>query len=194
MALEDIETFYPASIKQWRQWLQKNHQKKTAVWVIYYKKSSGKNSISWSEAVDEALCFGWIDSTSRPIDHEKYKQYFTRRKSNSVWSAINKAKVQQLIDEGRMAQAGLDAIETAKKNGSWEILDAVENLTIPPDLEREFKKHKGAKDYFAGLSKSVRKAILQWLHIAKRDETRKKRLTEIAECAAQQQKPKPFRY
>lgn len=194
MALEDVETFYPSTVKHWRQWLQKNHQNKVAVWVIYYKKGSGRDSISWSEAVDEALCFGWIDSTSRPIDDEKYKQYFTRRKPNSVWSAINKAKVQQLIEEGRMAQAGLDVIETAKKNGSWEILDAVETLTIPADLEREFKKYKGSKAYFTGLSKSVRKAILQWLHIAKKDETRQKRIQEIAECAAQQQKPKQFRY
>lgn len=192
MAIDDVETFHPATVKQWRQWLQKNHNKKNSVWLIQYKKNTNAPTISWSEAVDEALCFGWIDSTRKSIDDEKFKQFFTRRKPTSVWSKINKAKVEQLIKEGRMAQAGLDTIAIAKQNGRWEILDAVEELTIPKDLEKGFKSHKGSQGFFLSLSKSVRKAILQWLVLAKRPETRQKRITEIAELAAQQRKPKQF--
>lgn len=189
---KDIETFCPASRLQWRRWLQKNHQKKRSVWLIYYKKKANASTISWSEAVEEALCFGWIDSTARPIDDERFMQFFTRRKANSVWSKINKGKVRQLIDKGLMTQAGYESIEIAKQNGSWSILDDVEELKIPKDLAKEFKSQPGSKDYFTSLSKSVRKSILQWVVLAKRPETRQKRITEIAALAAQKQKPKQF--
>ncbi len=109
-----------------------------------------------------------------------------------TWSKVNKEKVQQLIDKGLMTKAGLNVIETAKQNGSWNILDDVEELVIPKDLEKAFKVHKGSKAYFTGLSKSVKKAILQWLVSAKREETRQKRINEIAELAAQGKKPKQF--
>jgi len=188
----EIETFYPPSRQAWRQWLQENHHSKQSIWLIYYKKGSGKPSLSWSEAVDEALCFGWIDSTARSIDQEKYMQFFTRRKPTSVWSKINKGKVQQLMEQGLMMQAGLDSIEIAKQNGSWTILDEVEELKIPEDLAQALNAEAEAMDYFQSLSKSVQKSILQWLVMAKRPETRQKRITEIATLAAQKQKPKQF--
>lgn len=190
---KDIESFYPKNQQQWRKWLQKNHEKKQSIWLIYYKKSSGVPTISWSEAVDEALCFGWIDSTKKTLDEERSIQFFTKRKARSTWSKINKAKVQKLIEEGSMMAAGLKIIELAKENGSWSVLDEVEELTVPIDLEEEFKKHPGSKTYFLGLSKSVKKMILQWLVLAKRTETRQKRIAEIAELAAQKLKPKQFR-
>ena len=188
----ETETTCPASRKEWRAWLQENHATSQSVWLIYYKMKSGMRTLSWSEAVDEALCFGWIDSTARPLDDEKYMQFFTRRKPNSVWSKINKGKVQQLMEQGLMTPAGLKIIETAKQNGSWTILDEAEELVIPPDLEQGFEDQPGSKDYFLSLSKSVRKAILQWLVLAKRPETRQKRIQEIAELAAQRRKPKQF--
>lgn len=117
-------------------------------------------SISWSETVDEALCFGWIDSKAMPIDDEKYMRLFCKRKTLSTWSKVNKEKVRKLIDEGRMTSAGLTSIEIAKQNGSWEILDEVEELTIPQDLEKEFETRAGSKEFFLSLSKSARKAIL----------------------------------
>ncbi|MCD6066899.1 MAG: hypothetical protein K0S33_1725 [Bacteroidetes bacterium] len=150
-------------------------------------------SISWSEAVDEALCFGWIDSTRKSLDDEKFMQFFSKRKAVSTWSKVNKEKVRQLIEQGLMTEAGLASIETAKQNGSWNILDGVEELTIPKDLEKEFKIHKGSKPFFLSLSKSVRKMILQWIVLAKRPETRQKRISEVAELAAQNLKPKQFR-
>lgn len=189
----EIETFYPSTQADWREWLQENHLSKQSVWLIYYKKKSKIPSISWSEAVDEALCFGWIDSTAKPIDDEKYMQFFTKRKAKSVWSKVNKTKVAKLIEEGKMSQVGFESIEKAKENGSWAILDAAEELIIPDDLETAFEANAGSKDFFLSLSKSVRKAILQWLVLAKQQITRQKRINEIAELAAQQLKPKQFR-
>jgi uncharacterized protein YdeI (YjbR/CyaY-like superfamily) len=193
MEKKDTATFCPANRLQWRRWLQKNHAKEQSVWLIYYKKKANISTITWSEAVDEALCFGWIDSTARPIDDEKFMQFFTRRKPNSVWSKINKEKVQRLIDEGLMTQAGYESIEVAKQNGCWSILDKVEALEIPADLAKEFKSYPGSKAYFLSLSRSARKSMLQWLVLAKRPETRQKRITEIASLAARKLKPKQFR-
>jgi len=192
MEKKEIETFCPTSRQQWRQWLEENHRSKQAVWLIYYKKKTSIASITWSEAVDEALCFGWIDSKAKALDDEKFMQFFSIRKPKSVWSKVNKEKIRQLMEAGLMTQAGLESIETAKKNGSWTILDEVEELILPNDLEIEFDSKPGSKDFFLSLSKSVRKAMLQWLVLAKQSETRQKRIREIAESAAQKQKPKQF--
>lgn len=181
MEKPETEQFYPQNQKQWRSWLQKNHLKKDAVWVVFYKKSSGKPTLSWSDAVDEALCFGWIDSTRRPLDAESSIQFFTKRKAKSTWSKINKAKVQRLAEEGLMMPAGQASIDRAKENGSWTILDTVEELSIPKELEKAFKSRPGSKAFFLSLSKSVRKMMLHRIAMAKRDETREKRITEIAD-------------
>ena len=190
--MNETEIFYPTSLTEWRKWLAKNHLSKQSVWLVFYAKSSKKPSITWSEAVDAALCFGWIDSKKIKIDNETSHQFFSKRKAQSTWSKINKEKVQQLIDGGLMTQAGLDSIEIAKQNGSWTILDEVEELIISKDLEKAFRKHKGSKDYFLSLSKSVRKMMLQWVVLAKRPETRQKRIDEITELAGQKKKPKQF--
>lgn len=190
--MQKTETFYPASLAAWRKWLEKNHASKQSVWLVFYNKSSKKKSISWSESVDVALCFGWIDSKKIKIDEVTSHQFFSKRKPQSTWSKINKEKVQQLIHSGLITQAGLNAVETAKQNGSWTILDEVESLIIPSDLEKAFRKHKGSKNYFLSLSKSIKKMMLQWIVLAKLPETRQKRIDEIADLAAQQKKPKPF--
>lgn len=192
MEKPEIETFYPSSPKQWRSWLKKNHAKADAVWVIFYKKSSGKPTLSWSEAVDEALCFGWIDSTKKTLDEERSIQFFTRRKAQSTWSKINKAKVERLIEEDLMMPAGQASIDRAKENGSWTILDAVEELTIPKDLEKAFKSRSGSKDFFLSLSKSVRKMMLHRIVMAKREETRAKRIAEIADSMGEKKRMKGF--
>jgi uncharacterized protein YdeI (YjbR/CyaY-like superfamily) len=188
--MKETETFYPSGKKQWRAWLRKNHAKKESVWLIYYKLKSGMPTITWSEAVDEALCFGWIDSKALSIDEEKYKQFFTKRKATSAWSKINKEKIKRLIEEGLMTPAGLASIEVAKQNGSWTILDQVEELVIPDDLEKAFKSKKGSKDFFLSLSKSIQKMILQWIAFAKREETRQKRINEVVSRAAKKLKPR----
>lgn len=186
------DTFHPDDRNAWRQWLIENHHIKLSVWVIFNKAKSGKRSLTWSESVDEALCFGWIDSKAMPLDEERYKQFFSRRKPRSVWSRINKEKVAKLIADGLMADAGLRSIEIAKENGSWNSLDEVEDLIIPKDLEKAFRQHKGSKAFYTGLSRSIRKAILQWIAMAKRPETRQRRINEVAELGGKGERPKQF--
>ncbi|HSF54389.1 MAG TPA: YdeI/OmpD-associated family protein [Algoriphagus sp.] len=189
----ELETFSPKNRQEWRDWLQENHDKKQSVWLIYFKKISNEPSIVYGEAVDEALCFGWIDSKSKPIDANQYMQFFSRRKPKSVWSKINKAKIDRLTEEGLMTKAGFDCIEAAKKNGSWTTLDEVEELIIPKDLENALEEKPNAKDYFLSLSRSDKRNMLQWLVLAKRPETRQNRINEIVTLAEQNQKPKQFR-
>ncbi len=188
-----LETFSPKSRQEWRDWLQENHDKKQSIWLIYFKKESKQSSVVYNDAVDEALCFGWIDSKSKPIDSDRYMQFFCKRKPKSVWSKINKAKIERLTEEGLMTQAGLDCIEVAKQNGSWTILDDAEELVIPKDLEEAFQLKPNAKNYFLNLSRSDKRNILSWLVLAKRPETRQNRIDEIVTLAAQSQKPKQFR-
>lgn len=188
-----METYCPKSQSDWRKWLEKNHQSEQSVWLIYFKSSTKVPSLSWSEAVDEALCFGWIDSTKKTIDEESYMQYFSKRKPKSIWSKINKEKVTKLIQNNRMTKAGYDSIEIAKQNGSWAILNEVDALLIPADLEEELANHKNALEYFTGLSASNKKILLYWVISAKRAETRQKRILEIAENASENLKPKQFR-
>ncbi|WP_316822254.1 YdeI/OmpD-associated family protein [Pedobacter gandavensis] len=193
MQHKEIETFCPENQEEWRNWLKENHHSSQSIWLIQYKQKSTKHSVSWSDSVDEALCFGWIDSTRKTIDEERFIQFFTKRKPTSNWSKINKAKVERLIAEGLMAEAGLKSIEIAKKNGSWTNLDEVEELIIPKDLEEAFRSLPDSADYFNSLRKSVKKMILYWILSAKRPETRKKRIDEVAEHAAQKLRPKQFR-
>jgi uncharacterized protein YdeI (YjbR/CyaY-like superfamily) len=188
----DLETFYPKTIDNWRDWLHENHEKKQSIWLIYYKKNSKVPSITWSQAVDQALCFGWIDSTARPIDDEKYMQFFSKRKASSTWSKVNKEKLKVLFEANQMMPAGIAIIEEAKKKGSWTILDEVEEMIIPADLDAAFEKHEGSKDFFMTVPKSLRKAMLQWIVLAKQIDTRQKRINEIAEKAALKLKPKQF--
>jgi uncharacterized protein YdeI (YjbR/CyaY-like superfamily) len=190
---KQINSFCPKNKKEWRTWLEKNHESEDNVWLIMYKKSSDNHNISWSDAVDEGLCFGWIDSLKKKVDDESAKQYFSKRKKNGTWSKVNKEKVDVLIENKLMTPAGLKTIEVAKQNGSWIILDDVDALVLPANLSLEFKKHPGALEYYEGLSKSGKKLLLSWIALAKRPETKQNRIIEIAENAGKQQKPKPFR-
>lgn len=186
MSPQEHEMFYPETKQAWRKWLQENHESQQSVWLICYKMKAGKPTLSWSDAVDEALCFGWIDSTRKSLDEEKFMQFFGKRKPGSTWSKVNKEKVQKLIEEGHMTPAGLKCIEVAKQNGSWTILDDVEELTIPTALEAAFKKHKGSKNLFLSLSKSARKMMLHRIAMAKQDDTKQKRIKEIIDTLAAQ--------
>lgn len=192
MEESEIGSVCPDNRQQWRKWLQKNHTTKDSVWLVLYKKESDIPTVNWSDAVDEALCFGWIDSQRKSIDEEKFMQRFSRRKANSTWSKVNKQKIQRLIKEGLMTKAGLEVIEAAKQNGSWSILDDVEEHVIPKDLEAAFKKKAGSKSFFLSLSKSKRRAALLALVLTKRPETRAKRVREIAEHCAKKLPPGIF--
>lgn len=179
MSPKEIATFYPESQQHWRAWLEKNHAEENAVWLIFYKKKANQPTLSWSEAVDEALCFGWIDSVKKTLDAERSIQFFSKRKAKSTWSKINKEKIETLTASGKMTPAGLHCVTVAQQNGSWTILDDVEALVTPPDLEARFDDNPAAKAMFLSLSKSGRKLILSKLVFAKRQETREKRLDEI---------------
>lgn len=193
MSNKNEETYYPKSRSDWRKWLVKNHEIKQSVWLLFYSRKSDKNSVIWSDAVDEALCFGWIDSKKQKIDEFSYRQYYSKRKPDSTWSKINKEKVEQLVENGLMTKSGLKSIEVAKQNGSWTILDNIEELIIPKDLKKALESYKNAFEYFDSQSKSCKKMLLYWVASAKRPETRQKRIEEIAELASIGQNPKQFR-
>ncbi|MFI2744216.1 YdeI family protein [Zhouia sp. PK063] len=191
--MKEAEEFCPKNKEEWRRWLELNHLNQDAIWLIFHKKTSPNYNLSWSESVDASLCYGWIDSTKRAIDKDRYKQYFTKRKAKSNWSKINKDKVAILIAKGLMATAGYKSIEIAKENGSWTILDGIENIEIPKDLKQELMRYNEAIAYFENLSKSNKKILLHWVNSAKRTETRQKRIMEIVESSRQQTKPKQLR-
>lgn len=190
MQKEATPLFCPTSLVSWREWLKRNHDSSTAVWLVFYNKNTSKKTISWSEAVDVALCFGWIDSKKVKIDPETSHQFFSKRKTNSTWSKINKKKIALLIESGLMTPAGYKSIEIAQQNGSWNLLDEVEELLIPLDLQDAFALHPIASNQFQSWSKTTKKAILQWLVLAKRPETRQKRLNELIQRANENLKPK----
>jgi uncharacterized protein YdeI (YjbR/CyaY-like superfamily) len=181
--MKDAAIYDPASQAEWREWLSGNHLSTTWVWLVIYKKNSGKQNLNWTAAVDEALCFGWVDGRRKPLDDEKFIQFFCQRKANSTWSKINKVKVAYLIKNRQMLPAGLKCIHTAMQNGSWKVLDDVEDLVAPQDLEWAFEQQTGTKEYYSGLSNSVKKSILQWLKLCKTDKTRYKRIIEIVNSA-----------
>jgi len=193
LSSKNIETYYPTSRADWRKWLVKNHETKQSVWLLFYNKKSEKVSISWSDAVNEALCFGWIDSKKQTIDEFCYRQYYSKRKPNSTWSKINKEKIEQLVKNGLMSKSGLKSIEIAKQNGFWTILDEVEQLIVPKDLKEVLTSYNNAFEYFDSQSKSSKKMLLYWVASAKRPKTRQKRIEEISKLASNGQKPKQLR-
>ena len=151
---------------------------------MYYKPGSGKTRVPYAAAVEEALCFGWIDSTANKLDEFRSIQYFAPPKAKSNWSRINKQRVDQLVGDGRMQPPGMAVIETAKANGSWDALNEVEDLMIPADLQKLFAKNRKAHQYFMAFPNSSKKIILYWIMSAKTEATRSKRLAETVRLAA----------
>jgi uncharacterized protein YdeI (YjbR/CyaY-like superfamily) len=180
----ELRRVQPKSRTAWRTWLEKNHASSAGVWLVYAKKHSGLPSLTYSDAVEEALCFGWIDSKINPIDEDFYMQVFTPRKAKSAWSALNKARVKRLQTAGLMNPAGLAAIKAAKDSGAWDKWNDVDALTIPPDLEKAIKANPDASRNWASYSPSRRKAVLYRLTVAKRPETRARYLQQIVENMA----------
>jgi len=174
--LDQFQTIYASDRREWRRWLEENHQNSIGVWLIYYKVGSGKPSVLYPEAVKEALCFGWIDSKVKSLDSDRYMQVFTPRKPKSVWSKLNKQYIQELIEQNLITAAGLLKIENAIQDVSWTALDAIEELTIPTDLEQALAINETARNNFLGFNKSSKKNILFWIESAKRIETRLKRI------------------
>lgn len=181
---DGVEIIFPRNRTAWRTWLEKHHEKKKSVWLGFRKLAGGGKNITYSEAVEEALCFGWIDSKANKLDESRTVQYFARRGPKSNWSQLNKQRVSRLISEERMHQAGLDAIRVARENGAWDALNDVDNLKVPDDLLRALKKKKQAFAYFEAFPKSAKRAILVWIASAKTAGTREKRILETVLLAA----------
>jgi len=182
---QQLPEFCAQSRQAWRDWLQANHATSGGVWLVSYKKNSGKPRVSYDEAVEEALCFGWIDSVPNKLDDERFRQLFTPRKPKSGWSRVNKQRIDKLIADGLMTEAGLAKIEQAKQDSSWTKLDAVEALTLPDDLTLAFADNPTARQYYEEFPRSVKRGILEWLNNAKRPETRQTRIAQIVRMAAQ---------
>ncbi|WP_414546563.1 YdeI/OmpD-associated family protein [Nostoc sp. CCY0012] len=175
---EQLESIYASDRICWREWLSNNHLTSSGIWLIYYKIKSGKPSVKYSEAVKEALCFGWIDSKVKSLDEDRYQQIFTPRKPKSVWSKLNKQYIEELIEQGLITQSGLEKIQVAKQDGSWNSLDAIEALIIPIDLKQALEANPSAHLNFEAFSNSLKKNILFWIESAKRPETRLKRIKQ----------------
>ncbi len=169
----------------WRRWLQRHHASRDGAFVEFHKKSSASRSITYEEAVEEALCFGWIDSRPKKLDDDRWALWFAPRKPKSVWSAINKERVERLIADGAMTEAGLAAIEVAKANGAWDQLNDSDALLVPDDLAAALDEHADARRRWDAFPPSVRKQILGWINSAKREDTRVKRVEETATSAAE---------
>ncbi len=192
MREDGIKTFHATSRAAWRKWLAENGENEKNLWLIIYKKQSGTPSVSYDEAVDEALCFGWIDSKINKRDENSFFQFFAQRNPKSNWSRVNKAKVEKLINAGLMTPSGYKMIEIAQQNGTWNALDDVENLINPPDLQAALDANTTAKQYFEAFPRSVKRGILEWLLNAKQEVTRTKRITEIVTLAEKNERANQY--
>jgi uncharacterized protein YdeI (YjbR/CyaY-like superfamily) len=176
-------SFHPLSRDQWRAWLNTHHARAEGIWFISYKKDANKPRVEYGEAVEEALCFGWVDSKPSKLDDERSMLWFAPRKGRTGWSRPNKERIERMIALGRMQPAGMAKIEQAKLDGSWTKLDSVEDLAVPADLAKALNKLKGAAKNFEGFPRSAKRGILEWILNAKQPQTRANRIDETARLA-----------
>lgn len=174
----------------WRAWLADNHDRETEIWFIYYKKETGIPGIEYLESLDEALCFGWVDSLIKKINDQKYARKFTPRKDESKWSVVNKKRVEQLIQAGLMTEYGLKKVEAAKRSGSWEspVQKPKLDLSMPPEFAQALRKYPQAEAAFNNFAPSHQNQYLMWIVTAKRPETRAKRIAESVQMLVEGKK------
>ena len=189
---DGLPAVYAPDRAAWRAWLAKNGERALGVWLVYYKLGSGKSRVAYADAVEEALCFGWIDSRPNKIDDQRYRQLFTPRKAGSAWSRLNKERIGRLIESGLMTPAGLAKIEVAQADGSWERLDAIEAFQMPDDLRIALETAAPSLERFEAFSATSRKGMLAWVTQAKRPETRARRIAEIVSNALDGRRAGPF--
>ena len=180
----DLPLLQPRSRRAWREWLQKHHDTTSGVWLVYAKKHTGIPSLTYADAVEEALCFGWIDSLVHPVDDSLYKQIFTPRKPSSAWSLLNKKRVEKLIAAEQMTAAGMKMIELAKTNGQWDAHAQTEALTMPAELKKALNGNANGKKNWPTYTVSQQKAFLRMLHDAKTAATRAKRIVRILDIVS----------
>lgn len=172
------EVLIPLSRNDWREWLMSQGDRREGLWIIYRKKSSSLDGPVYDDLVEEALCFGWIDSRVRRVDDDRVMQWFSPRRKGGLWSAVNKQRIQQLVAAGRMTEVGQAAIDRAKADGSWSQHDEVDALLVPPDLRTAFGAAPDAMTVYEALSDSAKRQYLWWIHSAKRPATRADRIEE----------------
>ena len=175
-----MKTVYITTRSKWRDWLAKNHDKEeNGIWLVFYKKKTNKPTLEYEEAVEDALCFGWIDSIIKKIDESKYARKFTPRRAGSMWSELNKKRAEKMIKQGRMTNAGLVKIKSAKKTGIWDKDPRPKiSLDIPDEFATALAKNKKAKENFDKLALTYRRHYIGWVADAKRAETKKRRIAE----------------
>jgi uncharacterized protein YdeI (YjbR/CyaY-like superfamily) len=183
-AQRDGERVLAEGAGEWGEWLARHHERAAGVWLVTWRRQTGRPAPSYEEAVSEALRFGWIDSRSGPGDAERSELWFSPRRRGSAWARSNKARVERLEREGRLAPAGRRAIEAARADGSWTLLDDVENLVVPDDLAAAFTAHPGSRAQWDAFPSSARRSILEWIALARRDATRARRVAQTARSAA----------
>lgn len=180
--MTNVKTRQPQFFKnqnEFRKWLQKNHKKETELLVGFYRVGTGKPSMTWSESVDQALCFGWIDGVRKSIDTQSYQIRFTPRKSSSIWSAVNIRKMKELVEKGLMKPAGLESFKKRKEDKSVIYPHEKEEVHFSPEYEKQFKANKKAWKYFKTLATSYRKNSKNWVMSAKQESTRTSRLAQL---------------
>lgn len=188
--MDDLQFVEPSSRAEWRAWLEANHDSAPGVWLAVGKKGNTRTSLSYEDAVEEAVRFNWIDSTVNRMDADRFKQLFTPRKPGSTWSQSNKERVRRLGEQGLLMPVALAAIEVAKADGSWNQLDDIDNLVVPDDLAAALAAVPAAERGFHSLSASQRKMTLYWIATAKRPETRQIRIAEAVSAAAEGRPPR----
>ena len=185
MAQSEAGRVHAETAAEWREWLEANAHTTTGVWLVFWRKGSGRPILTYEDAVTEALAFGWVDSRPGKLDDERTMLYFSPRKRGSAWSRPNKERTARLREQGRMTPAGEAIVAAAEADGSWTRLDAVEDLIVPADLEDAFSRHPGSREQWDGFPRSARRGILEWIVQARRPETRASRVDETARLAAE---------
>lgn len=179
--VEDRET--------WRRWLEANHATASGAWLVTWRRASGRQPIEYEAAVEEALCFGWVDGRGDPLDELRSKLYFAPRKPRSPWARSNRERIERLTAEGRMAPAGTAVVERAKADGSWAIFESVDRLEVPSDLAAALDARRPARETWEAYPRSVKHGALSWVVLARRPETRARRIEAIAEAAGSGERP-----
>lgn len=180
---DDAERIEPASAAEWGAWLAEHHDRGTGVWLVSARREADK-AFSYEESVLEALRFGWVDSTQRPVDEARSMMWFAPRRPQSLWTRTNRQRIARLEAEGRLEPGGRAAVEAARANSNWDLLEPAEDGVVPDDLSAAFDRHPGSREQFEAFSPSARKAILSWIITAKRPETRADRIEQTAAKAA----------
>jgi len=179
------ESVHAETVEEWHSWLLANHARREGVWLVQWKPRTGKPAIPYEKAIEEALCFGWVDSTYRSLDDERGMLRYSPRRKGSLWARSNKERVARLEAQGRMTDAGRAAIARARADGSWTILESVEDLVVPSDLAAALDARPGARAKWEAFPSTAKRAYLLWITTAKREETRARRIIGSADLIAQ---------